>query len=78
MGDGLFIFGVDANDVPKLRKERKDFKTDPRWDEIMDMIKKGTFGNDKFDALVDSVNDMKVTRGLNMPRIWLLITDIRT
>ncbi|CAD7703361.1 unnamed protein product [Ostreobium quekettii] len=60
VGDGLFIFGVDAKDVPKLRKERKEFKTDPRWDEIMDMIKKGTFGNDKFEALVDSVNDMTV------------------
>ena len=45
----MFVFGVDAADVPSLRKERKDFKTDPRWDQVMDLIRKGTFGNDDFD-----------------------------
>jgi hypothetical protein len=26
----MFVFGVDADDVPRLRKERKNFKTDKR------------------------------------------------
>lgn len=30
--ENLFIFGVDAKDINRLRKERKDFKDyDPRW-----------------------------------------------
>jgi starch phosphorylase len=26
----VFVFGVRAEEINKLRKERKDFKTDPR------------------------------------------------
>jgi starch phosphorylase len=29
--ENMFVFGVDADDVPQLRKERKNFKTDKRW-----------------------------------------------
>jgi hypothetical protein len=29
--ENMFVFGVDAQDVPRLRKERKNLKTDPRW-----------------------------------------------
>lgn len=43
--ENLFIFGVDAAIVPRLRKERKTFKTDPRWDEIMADIEGGMFGD---------------------------------
>ncbi|GMH37150.1 hypothetical protein BSKO_05023 [Bryopsis sp. KO-2023] len=61
VGDGLFIFGVDADEVDTLREERKDFKTDPRWDTIMELIEEGEFGDEKyFKSLVDSVNDMEV------------------
>ena len=28
--ENMFVFGVDADDVPRLRKERKNFKTDKR------------------------------------------------
>ena len=35
------MFGVDAEDVPKLRKERKNLKTDPRFDELMADIEVG-------------------------------------
>lgn len=62
LGDGLFTFGVDADEVDELRKERKDFETDPRWDKIMDLIEEGDEFGDKeyFKSLVDSVNDMEV------------------
>lgn len=62
VGDGLFVFGVDAADVPSLREDRKDFETDPRWVAVMDLIKAGTFGDDTFEALVASVDDMKVSK----------------
>jgi starch phosphorylase len=28
--ENMFVFGVDADDVPQLRKERKNLKTDKR------------------------------------------------
>ena len=28
--ENMFVFGVDAEEVPQLRKERKNLKTDPR------------------------------------------------
>jgi starch phosphorylase len=28
--ENMFVFGVDADDVPRLRKERKNLKTDKR------------------------------------------------
>lgn len=31
VGDGLFVFGVDEDEVSDLRKNRKTFKTDPRY-----------------------------------------------
>jgi hypothetical protein len=58
------VFGVDAEDVPRLRKERKNFKTDPRFDAIMADIEGGMFGDkDYFKPLVDSVSNMKVRGG---------------
>ncbi|KAG2490821.1 hypothetical protein HYH03_010742 [Edaphochlamys debaryana] len=59
--DNVFVFGVRADEINQLRKERKNFKTDPRWDEIMKDIEGGMFGDkDYFKPLVDSVNNMKV------------------
>lgn len=59
----MFVFGVDADDVPRLRKERKNLKTDARFDEIMADIEGGAFGDkDYFKPLVDSVSNMKVRR----------------
>lgn len=31
--DNMFIFGVDEKEVPRLRDERKNFKTDPRYEQ---------------------------------------------
>jgi hypothetical protein len=59
----MFVFGVDADDVPGLRKERKNLKTDPRFDELMKDIEDGMFGDkDYFKPLVDSISNMKVGR----------------
>ncbi|GLC52978.1 Transcription factor [Pleodorina starrii] len=59
--DNVFVFGVRAEEINQLRKERKNFKTDPRWDELMRDIEGGMFGDkDYFKPLVDSVNNMKV------------------
>lgn len=69
--ENLFVFGVDAEDVPRLRKERKDFKDyDPRWTAALKMVKDGAFGDgDYFADLVDSVNDM--TKGND----WFLLAN---
>ena len=45
----MFVFGVDANDVPRLREERKNFKDyDPRWTAVMKSLLSGTFGDKTF------------------------------
>eukprot|EP01023_Acetabularia_acetabulum_P010479 TRINITY_DN14767_c0_g3_i4.p1 TRINITY_DN14767_c0_g3~~TRINITY_DN14767_c0_g3_i4.p1 ORF type:complete len:878 (+),score=208.77 TRINITY_DN14767_c0_g3_i4:58-2691(+) len=68
--DNLFIFGVDAKDVPELRKERADFETDPRWQELMQDILEGKFGDKKyFKPLVQSVDDM------NVGNDWFLVAN---
>ena len=44
--ENLFVFGVDADDVPRLREERKNFKDyDPRWVKVMDALLSGKFGD---------------------------------
>lgn len=59
--ENMFVFGVDADDVTKLRKERKTFKTDPRFDEICKDIESGMFGDKEyFKAITDAVYNMKV------------------
>ncbi|KAL4434792.1 hypothetical protein ABPG77_005319 [Micractinium sp. CCAP 211/92] len=69
--ENLFIFGVRAEEINRLREERKDFKDyDPRWTAALDMVKAGAFGRpDYFDDLVASVNDM--TRGND----WFLLAN---
>lgn len=54
--ENMFIFGVDEKEVPRLREERKNFKTDPRWDELMNDILSMDYLY--FKDLVDSVNNM--------------------
>ena len=44
--ENLFTFGVDAEEVDQLRKDRKDFKDyDPRWQEAFKLIYDGVFGD---------------------------------
>ena len=42
----MFVFGMDAEDVPVWREgKRKEWKDyDPRFVKALDMIKSGTFG----------------------------------
>jgi starch phosphorylase len=58
--ENLFVFGVDAGDVSRLRAERKDFKDyDPRWVAAWAAVRGGAFGDAGYFAdLADSVNDM--------------------
>ena len=57
----VFVFGVRAEEINRLRKERSAFKTDSRWNEIMGDIEGGMFGDkDYFKPLVDAVHNMKV------------------
>jgi len=69
--ENLFVFGVDAEDVTRLREERKDFKDyDPRWTAALAAVKAGEFGHAEYFAdLVDSVNDM--TKGND----WFLLAN---
>ena len=65
--ENLFIFGVLEDVVPQLRKDRvkDDYKTDPRYDYVLDMIRDGTFdieSGDKeyFKVVADDIGNMKV------------------
>jgi starch phosphorylase len=69
--DNMFVFGVDAADIGRLRDERKDFTAyDPRWTAALDLVRKGEFGSaDYFADLVDSVTDM------NKGNDWFLLAN---
>jgi starch phosphorylase len=69
--ENLFVFGVDAGDIGRLRAERKDFAAyDPRWTAALAMVKAGEFGQAEYFAdLVDSVTDM--TKGND----WFLLAN---
>jgi hypothetical protein len=42
--ENMFIFGARADAVPRLRKERADFKPDERFLHVVNMIRTGQFG----------------------------------
>eukprot|EP00803_Ostreobium_quekettii_P001464 evm.model.scf_1283.3 EVM.evm.TU.scf_1283.3 scf_1283:33890-45391(+) len=54
--ENMFIFGARANEVPRLRKEREDFKPDPRFTHVVDLISQGMFDwQDYLAPLVESL-----------------------
>ena len=65
--ENLFIFGVDAADVPRLREERTSMNRDdydPRWNAAWDAVREGVFGDKEyFQNLVESVNDVHLGKG---------------
>ncbi|KAK9810158.1 hypothetical protein WJX72_005763 [[Myrmecia] bisecta] len=69
--ENMFVFGVDADDVPRLREERKNFKDyDPRFTAVLKSIADGEFGNKEYFAdMVASVSDM--TKGND----WFLVAN---
>ena len=47
--ENLFTFGVDAQEVDQLRKDRKDFKDyDPRWKAAFKLLYDGKFGDKEY------------------------------
>jgi len=57
----LFVFGVDADEVPSLRTNRAEFVTDNRWDKVVEAIREGEFGDAKyFKPLMDNIDDMQI------------------
>ncbi|KDD73690.1 carbohydrate phosphorylase, partial [Helicosporidium sp. ATCC 50920] len=58
--ENLFIFGARAEDVPRLRQERREYEpSDPRWRQALDAIKAGQFGSpEAFEGLVAAIDDM--------------------
>eukprot|EP00249_Psilotum_nudum_P018378 c26776_g1_i3 orf=337-2904(+) len=56
-GENFFLFGAQAEDVPKLRKMREEgkFVPDPRFQEVKDLVKSGTFGTSDYTPLLDSL-----------------------
>eukprot|EP00897_Mesotaenium_endlicherianum_P008696 jgi/Mesen1/7855/ME000042S07300 len=55
--DNFFLFGAEADDVPRLRKEREEgkFKPDPRFEEAKEFVRKGTFGEFDYTPLLESL-----------------------
>lgn len=47
----MFVFGVDAKDIERLRAERKNFKVDdPRWEKVMGFLTGDTFEKGLFQV----------------------------
>merc|ERR1712224_1072190 len=54
--ENMFIFGATADQVPKLRAERKSLCVCSEFEEVCQMIRSGTFGwPDYFSPIVDSI-----------------------
>ena len=74
----LFVFGVDANDVPRLREERKDFKDyDPRWTAVMKSLLSGKFGDKSFFQACSPCSTVPCLvreAAQSLPAMWLPCT----
>ncbi|KAF5181189.1 Glycogen phosphorylase, partial [Thalictrum thalictroides] len=55
--ENFFLFGAEADEVPKLRKDRENglFKPDPRFEEAKQFIRSGAFGTYDYNPLLDSL-----------------------
>jgi starch phosphorylase len=54
--DNMFIFGHLANEVPKLRTTRATYTPPKRFNEVVAMIRSGTFGwEDYFAPVMDAI-----------------------
>eukprot|EP00475_Leptophrys_vorax_P027914 TRINITY_DN3994_c0_g3_i5.p1 TRINITY_DN3994_c0_g3~~TRINITY_DN3994_c0_g3_i5.p1 ORF type:complete len:749 (-),score=71.91 TRINITY_DN3994_c0_g3_i5:58-2280(-) len=55
--ENMFVFGVEAKDVPRLREERRSFTPCREFSRVLGMIRSGYFGWAEFFApLVDSID----------------------
>eukprot|EP00252_Welwitschia_mirabilis_P015924 TRINITY_DN3532_c0_g1_i1.p1 TRINITY_DN3532_c0_g1~~TRINITY_DN3532_c0_g1_i1.p1 ORF type:complete len:845 (-),score=181.40 TRINITY_DN3532_c0_g1_i1:152-2686(-) len=55
--ENFFLFGAQAHDVPRLRKEREQglFNPDPRFEEAKNFVKSGVFGDYDYTPLLESL-----------------------
>lgn len=54
--ENMFIFGHLAHEVPRLRAERRSFVPEARFNEVIAMIRNGTFGwPDYFNPVLDAI-----------------------
>ncbi|GLC34950.1 Acid phosphatase pho1 [Pleodorina starrii] len=54
--DNIFIFGAKAHEVPRLRAERRNLRTDERFNHVVGMIRSGHFGwEDYFSPVMDAI-----------------------
>ncbi|KAI3432399.1 hypothetical protein D9Q98_003955 [Chlorella vulgaris] len=69
--ENLFIFGVKADEINKLREDRKNFSDyDPRYTAALQMVSSGVFGRPEyFEDLVASITDM------NRGNDWFLLAN---
>uniref|UniRef100_A0A0D6QWU1 Alpha-1,4 glucan phosphorylase n=1 Tax=Araucaria cunninghamii TaxID=56994 RepID=A0A0D6QWU1_ARACU len=55
--ENFFLFGAEAHDVPRIRKEREQglFVPDPRFEEAKSFVKSHAFGDYDYTPLLDSL-----------------------
>jgi starch phosphorylase len=54
--DNMFIFGASADQVPRLRAERRSLTPDPRFTHVVGLIRGGMFGwEDYFAPVMDAI-----------------------
>ena len=53
--ENMFVFGVDAKDIGRLREERKNFKVeDPRWEKVLGFLTGDSFEKGLFQVCMRS------------------------
>ncbi|KIY91319.1 starch phosphorylase [Monoraphidium neglectum] len=58
--DNMFIFGASADQVPRLRAERRSFQPDPRYNHVVQLVRSGLFGwEDYFAPVMDAITTVK-------------------
>jgi starch phosphorylase len=57
--ENIFIFGARAHEIEGLRKQvrEKAIPVDPRFDAVLDLIEKGTFGANVFTPILNSLRN---------------------
>ncbi|KAI3954299.1 hypothetical protein MKW92_043768 [Papaver armeniacum] len=66
--DNFFLFGAEAHEITKLRKERTDgkFVPDPRFQEVKAYIRSGVFGSNNYDELMGSLEGKRRLRSCRL------------
>ncbi|GAQ82635.1 glycogen phosphorylase [Klebsormidium nitens] len=55
--DNMFIFGVEAHEVPHLREQRREYRPDPRFNKVVELLRQGRFGwTDIFAPICEAID----------------------